>query len=140
MRPRPSTLHYRAAAGASIALAVLFCAWPSRTYAGCSHYVIAEIQKGRLAYWSEVFEHGGAFDLSNEAPARPKPCSGALCSGKPAAPIPTSAANSRSTTGEAVFPRTSIPPVSPPTGRCRAYAEQISRPLIEEPRLERPPR
>jgi hypothetical protein len=144
MRLRPANCDFRAAAGASIALAVLVCAWPSRADAGCSHYVVAKNDAGQIAMGLPIFDlvGGGGLvgggEVSGEAPARPKPCSGALCSGKPAVPVPVPIAVFRPV--EAVVPRPPAPPAPRPTVQLLAYTERIVRAVIERPSIERPPR
>ncbi len=135
---RPAKCDFRTAAGTSIALAVLLCAWPSKADAGCSRYVVAKNDSGRLANWLHSYELGGGGSVLSEAPADPKPCSGALCSGKPAVPVPVPIAVLRPV--EAVVPRPPATPAARATGQLLAYAERIVRAVIEGPSIRRPPR
>ncbi len=139
MRLRPSQRGFGTVAGTSIALAVWLCAWTSTADAGCSHYVVVGTHSRPLTYQLDLFERGDGFDVSNEAPAHPKPCSGALCSGKPAVPVPVPIAvgTTRADQWGAVVPR---PPAPRATGQLLAYAERIVRAVIEGPSIERPPR
>jgi hypothetical protein len=138
VRLRPSTPGSRTAAVTSIALAVLLCIWPTRVNAGCSHYVVPDTQYERLAEWLDTLGRRGRVNVSSEAPVRPKPCSGALCSGKPAAPVPVPIAVSRPL--GAVVPHPLVPPAPPAIGRRLAHAERIVRAVIEGPSIDRPPR
>ena len=141
MRLRPAKCDFRTAAGTSIALAVLLCAWPSKADAGCSHYEVANIHWEQLARRFDTFEfeRGGGVNVSSEAPARPKPCSGALCSGKPAVPaaVPIAVETTRADPWGAVV---SQPPAPRASGQLLAYAERIVRAVIEGSSIERPPR
>jgi hypothetical protein len=60
---------------------------PSSAEGGCSHLVTSRTDSGRLSSLVEPLIH----DLAGESdgipiPVPPRPCSGALCSGQPAAP------------------------------------------------------
>lgn len=138
MRLRCARRGNRNALGTSIALAALLCAWPSKADAGCSHYVVANSLSERPAYRVRALEIEGAVDVSSEVPARRKPCSGASCSGKPAVPISMSIEVSRPV--KAVVPRPTAPPDPCVKGQLLAYAERISRAVIEGPSILRPPR
>lgn len=142
MRLRPSQRGFHTVAGTSIALAVLLlCAWTSKAEAGCSHHVVANTHWEHLAHRLEIFkiERGVEVNDSSEAPASPKPCSGALCSGKPAVPVPVPIAvgTTRADQWGVVVPR---PPAPRATSQLLAYAERIVRAVIEGPSIERPPR
>ncbi len=141
MRLRPSQRGFPTVAGTSIALAMLVCVWTSKAEAGCSHYVVAKTHSRQLAHQLDIFEidRGVGVNVSSEAPARPKPCSGAFCSGKPAVPVPVpiTVGTTRSDQWGAVVPR---PPAPCATGQFLAYAERIVRAVIEGPSIERPPR
>jgi hypothetical protein len=137
MRLRPDQRGFGTAAGTLIALAVLLCAWPSKADAGCSHYAVANTYSGSGQL--DIFEHEGEINVSSEAPAPPKPCSGALCSGKPAVPVPVPIAvgTTRADQWGLVDPRL---PAPSELSRLFAYAERIVRAVIEGPSIERPPR
>ena len=61
---------------------------PPGAEGGCSHLVTSRTDPGRLSSLFEPLVH----DLAGESagipsPQPPRPCSGALCSGQPAAPV-----------------------------------------------------
>lgn len=139
MRLRPAKCEFRTGTGTSIALAVLLCAWPSNADAGCSHNVVAKNDSGQIAHRLDIIELEGRVNDSSEVPAQPKPCSGALCSGNPAVPVPVTVSIAVFRPLEAVVPR---PPASTAStaGQLFAYAERNVRAVIEGPSIERPPR
>lgn len=139
MASRPVRPSSHAVLGASIALTALLCAWPSRASAGCSHYAVARTDSGPVAHQQlTLLEDLGAVDASSEVPVRPKPCSGAFCSGKPAVPVPVSLTTVRTT--DAVAAWLLAPPDPRAKGRPLAHAERNVRAVIEGTSILRPPR
>lgn len=139
MKSRAFKRGFRTAAGISMAVAALLCVWSASARAGCSHYVLSGAHPNHLAYGLDVFDLGAGDEASNESPARPKPCTGALCSGKPAAPAPLSIALGRIAEEAAVL-RLHAPPSPPAAGPRLAHGERIVRAVIEGPSIDRPPR
>ncbi len=129
---------FRTAGGTLIALAVLLCAWPSQAKAGCSHYVVAKTHAVQLTQLLDSFERLDESRLSTEAPARPQPCSGAFCSGKPAVPVPVPIPMSRHTETVAPLKLLTFTPLA--TIQFLAYTERIVHAEIEGPSIDRPPR
>ncbi|WP_165223520.1 hypothetical protein [Aquisphaera insulae] len=123
-----------------MALALVLCAWTSHARAGCSHYVVANADPGPISLRADLFDLAGVVDLPSQVPARPKPCSGAFCSGKPAVPVPMSAPIVPSRPGDAVVPRRPALPAANGPGQLLASAEEIVRGVREGPSIERPPR
>lgn len=138
MRSRPSNRGFIATAGASIALAALFCGWPSKADAGCSHDGIVANDSKQLTHRLEILEIVERGVVPGQAPARPKPCSGALCSRVPVVPAALPITPGRS--AEAIVPGPHAPPARSATGQLMAYAERIARDDIEKAAIERPPR
>jgi hypothetical protein len=74
-------------AGTAVLLLALALLLPRSAEGGCSHLVKPRTDPGRLSSLTERWVR----DLAGEAdkipaPVTPRPCSGALCSGQPAAP------------------------------------------------------
>ena len=66
---------------------------PSRAEAGCSHLVSSRSDAMRLSSLIDPLIHDlTAPSEDGPAPPSPRPCSGALCSGQPAAPAAPAAA------------------------------------------------
>jgi hypothetical protein len=67
-----------------------FLAWvlvaPQSALAGCSSHQAPIISIG---FGLETLDHAGDLAVAevNQIPGRPKPCNGAMCSGKPAMPV-----------------------------------------------------
>ncbi len=60
---------------------------PRKAEGGCSHLVTSRTDPGRLSSLTERMVRGLAGEANGiPAPVTPRPCSGALCSGQPAAP------------------------------------------------------
>lgn len=139
MRSRPSQRGCSPLSGVAIALLAAFCAAPSRAEAGCSHYVVAGQHADEPLLRLDIFNPSTAAAVAAEAPVRPKPCTGALCSGKPAVPLPVpiTASVSRAEQWGEMMPPSSLPTTG---GRLLTVAEPIVRAVIEEPSIERPPR
>jgi hypothetical protein len=78
--------------GAILSLLMLFCAPAPAVRAGCSaHYATSRTQSSVDAFAIDpLILSGSVLPFHDETPpTRPKPCSGALCSGNPAVPSPT---------------------------------------------------
>lgn len=122
-----------------MALAVLFCAWPSNAMAGCSHDARVKITLMRPALGFESLgEAGAGVDPSKEAPAPPKPCIGALCSGNPAVPIPPPVPVAPSMEAAVPPPAESIDPCA--KGEFFADGQGIDLVVTEGASILRPPR
>ena len=142
MRLEPSKRGFFTVVGTSLALVMLFCAWPSKAGAGCSRYAVSNSHSGQLPQGLSVLEHGDRGNVSSEAPDRPVPCSGVFCSGKPAVPAPTpvSVPIAVGRLSEAVVIRSTIPPTPCDAGRYLACEERMVRAVTEGFSIERPPR
>lgn len=138
MASRPVRPGSHAVLGASIALTALLCAWPSRANAGCARYAVARNDSGPLAQQFTLLEDLGEVDGPGRVPVRPKPCSGAYCSGRPAVPAPVSLTTLRTT--DAVAAWLLAPPDPRAKGRPLAHAERNVRAVIEGTSILRPPR
>jgi hypothetical protein len=74
-------------AGAVVLLLGFAVLAPPSALGGCSHLVTSGTDPGRLSSPIEGLIHDLAGKAAGlPAPVRPRPCSGALCSGQPAAP------------------------------------------------------
>jgi hypothetical protein len=74
-------------AGAVVLLLALALLTPRSTQGGCSHLVTSRTDPGRLSSLTERLVRDLAGEVDGiPAPVTPRPCSGALCSGQPAAP------------------------------------------------------
>lgn len=143
MRSQPSQRRFRCLSGVLLAL-VAVCAVPSRVEAGCSHYVIAgKSPEKALAQLDILGRNAVPTSTSAAVPADTsvpsKPCSGALCSGKPAAPIPVPVApgtNQVEQWGEMLPP----PALLTVSDQLLAHSERPVRPVLEGPSIDRPPR
>ncbi len=61
---------------------------PSAAEAGCSHLVTSRLDVGRSSSLIDLLIHDLAGESSGSPiPVLPRPCSGAFCSGQPAAPV-----------------------------------------------------
>jgi hypothetical protein len=142
MRSRLAQRGFRTLPSVLIALAVVAGAAPSRTLAGCAHYVVSANTSTQSLNQLEILDQGTALHavaLKSQLPARPRPCSGALCSGKPAVPVPPpGVAGSLRVEqwGDLLAPR----PLEPGPARALAHREGIVHPLVEGSSIERPPR
>ena len=142
MRFRAPQGRYRSLPGVLIALAAVICAGSSRAEAGCSHYVFAGRDGGGPSPRLEILDLDSAASsvpVAAQTPARPKPCSGAFCTGKPAIPAPVPAASAPSRVeqwGELMAP---LPPIST-VGRTWIDRECFVHAVVEGPSIERPPR
>lgn len=78
--------------GATLSLLMLLCAPAPAAQAGCSaHYLSAQTQAAAETFALDPLILGGSVlpPHGETPPARPVPCSGALCSGNPAVPLST---------------------------------------------------
>jgi hypothetical protein len=78
--------------GAILALLMLLCASAPAARAGCSaHYLTSRAQAAAETFALDpLILSGPVLPPHDETlPSRPTPCSGALCSGKPAVPLST---------------------------------------------------
>lgn len=142
MRLRLSQRGFRTLPSVLVALAVVACAAPSRAQAGCAHYVVSGKAPAHSLGNLEIFDHPAAPQASpadDQLPPRPKPCSGALCSGKPAAPVPAPVATGTLRVDQWVD-LMAPPPLEPGFGRALAHRERLVRPVVEGASIERPPR
>lgn len=142
MRRQSSQRGYRSLSGVLIALAAVVCAGASRAEAACSHYVLVGKDARAASLQLEILSRNSSALSTHQTagvPARPKPCSGALCSGKPAVPVPIPAASGTTRVdqwGELMPP----PPRLPLEVGIAPDRDCFVRALVEGPTLERPPR
>ncbi|MDR3634434.1 MAG: hypothetical protein P4L84_11565 [Isosphaeraceae bacterium] len=142
MRLRPSQRGVATLSGVLIALVWVVCANPSKAEAGCSHYAVAGKNLNLLSVRLDILDRHPAVATESvpvETPARPKRCSGALCSGKPAVPLPVPVAPSATRVeqwGNIELP----PPLEPADGRVAAHTEHFVHAILDGPSIDRPPR
>ncbi|OJW11258.1 MAG: hypothetical protein BGO49_11375 [Planctomycetales bacterium 71-10] len=138
MRGRLSNRGFVPTLGCLGILAALLCARTPEAHAVCSRHVVAAMHPRAASPRLDIPNHGEADEGADESPSRPKPCSGALCSGKPAVPISPPLPVGRAP--EAIAPRAAPPPYALALGKPLASAERIVRIVMERPPIERPPR
>jgi len=139
MRSQPSQRRFRCLSGVLLALAAV-CAVPSKAEAGCSHYVVAGKSTEHALTQLDLFDRDSApTPVAAETPVPSKPCSGALCSGKPAVPmpVPVTPGTTRVEQWGEVLPPPALLAVA---HQFLAHFERLVRPVLEGPSIDRPPR
>jgi hypothetical protein len=138
----PSQAGFRMLAGVCVGLLAVAVLCPSRALAGCSPYVITgNTHVGMLSSRLDVPHLTDAASAQTAAkhPLPSRPCSGALCSGKPAVPVPLPIV-SPETRGEHWGELLSAPTAPQVEGRWRERAETLLQPIVEGPSIDHPPR
>jgi hypothetical protein len=132
----------RTLAGVFVALLVSAVLAPSRTEAGCSHYVTSGNSHVRMPISQlDVLNSTGSPSIPTETqpPFPPRPCSGALCSGKPAVPAPVPAVSTETygeQWGELLSPSAALDV----QGRWLERAETLLQSILRGRPIDRPPR
>jgi hypothetical protein len=130
-------------AGALVAFLALVLLVPPGVQAGCSHLVTSRTEAGRLPSVIDAMIATTDGGISNPAeplsvPARPRPCTGALCSEQPAAPVHE--ARVLDAPGDP-WAWCATSPESPPTG-CTFIPNEMSdlHPVLAGDAVFHPPR
>ena len=128
--------------GAILSLLMLLCAPAPPARAGCSaHYLTSRAQAAAETFALDpLILSASALPSHGEAPpSRPKPCSGALCSGNPA--IPLSAVPLVLTEGVGNWAISLRPPILADPGSIARRAEDARRAPVDHPSsIFHPPR
>jgi hypothetical protein len=128
--------------GALLALPTLGIIMPTAATAGCStHFVVSGARvDGELAQLQRLAEAGAIDENRDQAPHhRPAPCSGVLCSGNPASPLPSQPSFSSSVDKRWAIP--SLPIIlDGPVSLHGLPGDDALRPVEESSSIFHPPR
>ena len=141
MSSQPFQHGSRTLAGACVVLLASAILAPSPAEAGCSHDVISVNTRGtmRTSQLDILNPIGSPSNpIATHPPSRPRPCSGALCSGKPA--VPPVPVVSTETQGEQWGELLSPPAALVEEGRWLDRAKSFLQPVLQGPSIDRPPR
>jgi hypothetical protein len=129
----------RSRAAALCALLSLAAIAPSRVQAGCArHEGLLSPQSGHSAHLDALDRAGALSTAATPGAPRPKPCSGVLCSGKPAVP-PAPVLTIGSQPESWACPIDEIPAITTDSARMPADAD-LARPVRVGLPIFHPPR
>jgi hypothetical protein len=143
MRSQLSRHRFRPLGGVLATLAVAVCVGPGTARAGCAHYVTVGQSHDHAPFGLELLtrDSAGTASLAAAVPSRPRPCTGALCSGKPAVPLPSPvSALVGHPQAEEWVGLSPAPVVASAAGGARLTDDVRVRPIHEGASIDRPPR
>jgi hypothetical protein len=131
----------RSWAGAFLTLLAFGFVVPGAASAGCpSHYVPTLSSSNGLGIGVEALDNAGEMAVADAAgiPGRPRPCTGEMCSGRPAIPLAPAPAEIRFVGSWAIL--TVVTRIEPPVRAETLLDDEDIRPALGPSSIFHPPR